>query len=423
MAIHACIVEDTAVRSFHPITLLRPVYLMRAGILPIYRRIQIHFDQIDHWSFGVRDSLAPLMTEQFRDVPINIVKRGDNDLLLISGRRRQIGDLVGLVRAAGSSTRFVAGDETVAVLLKDDGGELPPIGTPVQWSETIDTLSDSLSRQNTTATLYHYSWEVMHDIESRITEEYGWLESNFMAPQNIRVHDGVYLVNDKKIQLDNDVEILPGTVLDASHGPIYIGANTTVEAHVAIYGPCYIGPNCKVVAGKIAGSSIGHTSRVGGEVEESVFHSYVNKYHAGFIGHSYVGSWVNFGAMTTNSDLKNNYSNIRVSVDGEMVDTGSIKVGSIIGDHTKFGIGTLLNTGINIGVSSNIFGAGLVADKEIGSFAWGGTGNYQEYKFDKALETIKRTCSRRHVELADAEETLLRSIADSSISDDGAVNW
>ncbi|MBU0983354.1 MAG: hypothetical protein KKA42_05760, partial [candidate division Zixibacteria bacterium] len=232
---------------------------------------------------------------------------------------------------------------------------------------------------------------------------------------------GFRVVNPEQVFLGDGVDVLPGSVIDASHGPVYIGANTRIEAHVAIYGPCYIGPNSVIVAGKIAGSSIGHTSRVGGEVEESIFQSYVNKYHAGFIGHSYVGSWVNFGAMTTNSDLKNNYSNIRVVLNGENIDTGSIKVGSFIGDHTKFGIGTLLNTGISIGVSCNIYGGNLVLDKEVGSYRWGNSDGYDTYDFARAIETARRSMDRRHVTLTSQEEVLLRLIFDDKLSGGGAI--
>jgi hypothetical protein len=149
----------------------------------------------------------------------------------------------------------------------------------------------------------------------------------------------------------------------------------------------------------------------------------VNKYHAGFIGHGYVGSWVNFGAMTTNSDLKNNYGTIRVSVNGEQIDTGSIKVGSLIGDHTKFGIGTLLNTGINIGVSCNIFGGTLITDKEVPSFQWGSTGNYVDYRFDKAIETIRKAAERRNVTLTAQEEALLQAIAEGARSEQGIIDF
>ena len=130
------------------------------------------------------------------------------------------------------------------------------------------------------------------------------------------------MVNPDDVYFDSGTQIRPAAVIDASNGPVYIGCNSRIESHAAVIGPCYIGPNSVVLAGLIAASSIGHTCRVGGEVEESIFHCYVNKYHAGFIGHSYVAPWVNFGAMTTNSDLKNNYSNIRVSLGGEALDTG-----------------------------------------------------------------------------------------------------
>jgi hypothetical protein len=152
-----------------------------------------------------------------------------------------------------------------------------------------------------------------------------------------------------------------------------------------------------------------------------VFQSYVNKYHAGFIGHSYVGSWVNFGAMTTNSDLKNNYSTIQVSVGGQLRDTGSIKVGSFVGDHTKFGIGTLLNTGINVGMCCNIYGGALITDREVPSFRWGNSGGYEIYKFEKAIKTMRRTAERRNVDLTSAEEALLQDVYDGKVTDVGIL--
>ena len=238
---------------------------------------------------------------------------------------------------------------------------------------------------------------------------------------NAQVHKAACLVNPDRIHLNDGVEVLPCAVIDASHGPVYIGAFTRIEPHAVINGPCYIGPNSVVLAGKVSGSSIGHTCRVGGEVEESIFHKYINKYHAGFIGHSYVGPWVNFGAMTTNSDLKNNYSNIRLTVGGVQVDSGLIKVGSFIGDHTKFGIGTLLNTGINIGVCCNIFGGTLIVDKEVPSFSWGNSQKYEQYRFEKAVETAERSVFRRDCTLSDRELGLLQAIFDGTLSDDGIV--
>jgi len=275
----------------------------------------------------------------------------------------------------------------------------------------------------TTATLYDYCWDVMADIETEVTADFGFYRDTFPKNPKASVHEGAYVLNEADIYLGAGVVLMPGAVIDASSGPVYIGDDTKVDPDVAITGPTFIGANCQVLAGKIAGSSIGHTCRVGGEVEESVFHAYVNKYHAGFIGHSYVGPWVNFGAMTTNSDLKNNYSEIRCRVNGKAVDSGSIKVGSFIGDHTKFGIGTLLNTGITIGVCCNLFGGTLITDKEVAPFSWGGTGMYKNYQFDKAIATAQRAAERRGVTISDREIALLRSAADQTLSGEGVMTW
>ncbi|MBD3258021.1 hypothetical protein GF377_06275 [candidate division GN15 bacterium] len=307
--------------------------------------------------------------------------------------------------------------------MPDSAAEVPKLSTPDEYLKSIIRQREEIADFDTTATLYRYCWEIMHDIDTAIAHEFPEMVKQADEPKDVVVHDSFVTVNREQVYLGSGVKAGPGAIIDASDGPVFIGDFTRIEPQAAIYGPCYIGPNSVVVAGKIAGSSIGHTSRVGGEVEESVFQSYVNKYHAGFIGHSYVGSWVNFGAMTTNSDLKNNYSNIRVSLHGESIDTGSIKVGSFIGDHTKFGIGTLLNTGINIGVCCNIFGGSLIADKEIPSFRWGNSNGYQDYDIDKAIETMRRTAGRRGVDLSDQEEALLRSIAQGRASTEGALDW
>jgi hypothetical protein len=156
---------------------------------------------------------------------------------------------------------------------------------------------------------------------------------------------------------------------------------------------------------------------VGGEVEESVFLGFGNKYHEGFIGHAYLGEWVNLGALTTNSDLKNNYGAIRVDIGQGEMDTGLMKVGSFIGDHVKTGIGTLLNTGISIGFCSNIFGGGLVKDRFVPAYAWGGSEGYSEYRHDKALETASIAMGRRNVELTAGCKDIFKLIFENTKGD------
>ena len=424
MSITICYYEDSKFKKFYPITYLRPVAVMRAGIMPLFMRAQRHFNK-PIICLAVRDQIAPMVAAAYADYPVNIIKRDGDDVLFINGRVRDYADLAKQVAGTRLSTRFVNNDgETVGLLFKlEPNCSIGKLATPADYMNYLTSIRDQVADFDCDATLYSYPWEVMADIEKEVTADYNFLRDGFSNEPDVKLHEGSHLVNPDSIQLGHDVEVRPGAVIDASHGPVYVGPNTRLESHAAVYGPSYIGPNTVVVAGKIEKCSIGHTCRVGGEVEESVFQSYVNKYHAGFIGHSYVGSWVNFGAMTTNSDLKNNYSNIRVSVNGEMIDTGSIKVGSFIGDHTKFGIGTLLNTGINIGVCCNIFGGSLVTDKEIASFQWGSSGSFVEYKLEKALETARRTGERRDYTLSAAELAALTAISENRLTDAGTLDF
>jgi UDP-N-acetylglucosamine diphosphorylase/glucosamine-1-phosphate N-acetyltransferase len=165
------------------------------------------------------------------------------------------------------------------------------------------------------------------------------------------------------------------------------------------------------VGGKVGGgSSIGPVCRIGGEVEESIFLGYSNKYHEGFLGHSYVGEWVNLGALTTNSDLKNNYGPVRVMVNGSLVDSGLAKVGAFLGDHVKTGIGTLLNTGVTVGFASNLFGGGMIEERTIPPFSWAGARKREEYRLDKAIETARAVMKRRNIELRSEEIDIFKEI-------------
>jgi UDP-N-acetylglucosamine diphosphorylase/glucosamine-1-phosphate N-acetyltransferase len=174
-------------------------------------------------------------------------------------------------------------------------------------------------------------------------------------------------------------------------GPTYIGKGSTIKVGAKIY----------------AGTSIGEVCKVGGEVEESIMHSYSNKQHDGFLGHAYVGMWVNLGAGTSNSDLKNDYGIVRVEIGGETIDTGSMYVGATIGDHSKTGILTALNTGTIVGTGCNLYGA-VLHDKFVPSFTWGEGGAYVEYRLEKFLRVARSVMARRKMELSTAEESMLR---------------
>ena len=219
-----------------------------------------------------------------------------------------------------------------------------------------------------------------------------------------------------RVYIGEGAEIHPYVVIDTRNGPVIVDRGTEVHPFTRIEGPSYIGPNCTLLGAKIReGCSFGPVCRIGGEVEESIVQGYSNKYHDGFLGHAYVGEWVNLGALTTNSDLKNDYSTVQVYLKGKLVDTGELKVGSFIGDHTKTSIGTLLNTGTTIGIMCNIVGVGALPPKYVPPFSLFVNGKITKgLGFKALLETARTSMSRRKIELSAEEEHLLRAIYEAT---------
>ena len=171
----------------------------------------------------------------------------------------------------------------------------------------------------------------------------------------------MFFINESKIVINKTAKIRPGCILDANKGPIIIDENVLVDIGSKIQGPVYIDKNSYISPGaKIRSMTlIGPGCKVGGEISNSIFHANSNKVHDGFLGHCYVGEWVNIGAGTNNSNLKNNYSNIKFIFKDKQIDTERIFLGSMIGDFVRIGISTMLNTGTYIGIGSNVFGAGF----------------------------------------------------------------
>jgi UDP-N-acetylglucosamine diphosphorylase/glucosamine-1-phosphate N-acetyltransferase len=218
-----------------------------------------------------------------------------------------------------------------------------------------------------------------------------------------------------------DVFIAPGAlvhpmvVIDAANGPVVIDEGAEIQPFTRIEGPCYIGKKTILLGAKCReGNTIGPMCRVGGEVEESIIQGYSNKYHDGFLGHAYVGEWVNLGALTTNSDLKSDYSNVTVVMDGRTsIDTGSTKVGAMIGDHARTSIGTLFNTGAYVGAMSLIVATGRPLPKFIPSFAWFLDGAPAEGSYkDRLLGAAKIAMTRRKCVWTPDEQAMWEAIFD-----------
>lgn len=230
-----------------------------------------------------------------------------------------------------------------------------------------------------------------------------------------RIYHGAHLLNPSAIHVGPDAIVKPGAVLDAEEGPIHLDRGVRIEPNAVVIGPCCIGPGSIIRPGAIIreNTSVGPVCKVGGEIESSVFQGYANKQHDGFLGHSYVAEWVNLGADTVTSDLKNTYGAIRVSLNGSPVETGLHFVGAIIGDHAKTGIGTILPTGCVIGVAANVFTQKPVP-KFVPSFAWLTDAAMTACRIDKVIDIARMVMSRRECALSPAEVELLRNVAQSA---------
>ncbi|MFW6202557.1 MAG: putative sugar nucleotidyl transferase, partial [Gemmatimonadota bacterium] len=219
--------------------------------------------------------------------------------------------------------------------------------------------------------------------------------------------DSVHRLGDAPLVLGRDVEIEPGVVLDLRAGPIRLDDGVRVRAFTRLAGPAYVGPGSTLLGGAVEAVSIGPVCKVHGELEETIVVGYTNKAHAGFIGHACLGRWVNLGALTTNSDLKNNYGPVRMWTAGGPVETGLTKLGCLLGDHVKTAIGTMIATGAVIGAGSNVFGSD--PPPYLPPFSWGTADPSAAYDLDRFLEVAERVMARRDVRLTDRQRELLRT--------------
>ena len=211
-----------------------------------------------------------------------------------------------------------------------------------------------------------------------------------------------------RLAIHESARIDPYTVFDTTNGPITVAAGVVVQPFTRVEGPCYIGRDTQLFRANLRGGvTLGPNCRIGGEVEHSIVHGHSNKYHEGFLGHAYVGEWVNLGAITSNSDLRNDYGEVAVPLGGDPVATGQVKVGCFLGDHTRSGLGSMINTGTAVGVMCNLLPAGPLLPKHVPSFAAVRYGRVAPgFPLEQMFATARTVMGRRGKEFTAVEEQL-----------------
>jgi len=211
--------------------------------------------------------------------------------------------------------------------------------------------------------------------------------------------EGAIVIGRERAFVEQGATVEPQVVFDVTNGPVLVRAGATVRAFTRLVGPCAVLPHAVVLGDRVHGCSIGEHSVVRGEISETIVLGHTNKGHDGFVGHSYLGRWVNLGAGTITSNLKNTYGSVQLWTPAGMRDTGAAKIGSFIGDHAKTGIGTRLTTGSVIGAGSSVYGTQM-PPKYVPPFSWGEGGALEEFRLEKFLEIATRVMSRRSVTLS-----------------------
>lgn len=397
--------EDAGYVDLLPLVYSRATFNLRCGFDNLLDKIESAFGQAAD-ALLVRASIAPAIAER-QSRPVNVVPDGD-DQLWING-----GLLVRKPFALPQNTVALRGETLLAARLDAKlAGQLT-----AESMLDASMLEAALARCGQAdlpadaARMIDYPWRLIHENEAEIVRQFQAVDRRMFGD----VHPGAHLLNEAAIYIGASSRIKPTAVLDAEDGPIFIGKDVIVGPNVTITGPCFIGDRCRVQPGASirAGSTIGMFCKVGGEVEGSIFHGYANKQHDGFLGHSYVGEWVNLGAGTVTSDLKNTYGPVSVPINGRLIDSGEMFVGTVFGDHTKTGIGVALPTGCIIGYASNIF-LSAYPPKFVPSFSWLTDDATAVNDSARALAVAHRVVARRERTFSPVEDALFLSIADEA---------
>jgi len=397
------IFDDAKWQNFFPLTFTRSTGDLRVGILKLRQRI-LGYMETEETNIIVPELLQKIYRERQEDWDVNNLTNEDS--IFINSRLKIDNELVKKIKALENGSCLVSGDAVIAARFTPTKAEV--------HSDGFASLLENLKAEKLEDNLcWEYLWDLIHangDYIKRDFQEFFYDKDN-----SFETEMGVTVLDPYNFWIGDDAKLSPGNIIDCSGGPVVIDEGAKIMPNAVIIGPCYIGKNSTIKVGaKIyENTSIGPICKVGGEVEGSIIQAYSNKQHDGFLGHSYLGEWVNLGADTNNSDLKNTYKNVKswFYPASDKIDTGSMFVGCMIGDHSKTGINCAINTGTVMGVACNLYGSPLI-NGFIPSFSWGEANAITKYRLDKFLETATAVKLRRGLPISDAEKELYNNLCD-----------
>ena len=399
---HICVFEDSRHSQLIPLVYTRPVFELRCGLFTTLERTIKHYPHATITLF-CRNYLSDVLKERFEH-RVNTLHTTDDTCLFLNGRA-----IISLpVSLEGPEELGVQDNTLIYARLK--GNNAKKISHEKFLTQDVfEMLKDTVRVVDTHVPIVNYFWDIIKHNQSQIEKDF----MLFVKKGSIsgKLYEGVYLINEDQIFIGKDCRIKPGCVFDAENGPIYIGNNVTIAPNTTIEGPVYIGNHSIVQSNSRirGGANIGEVCKVGGEIVNTIFQSYSNKQHDGFLGDSYLGSWVNIGADTVNSNLLNTYGNIKVELGENIINTNHMFLGMAMGDHNKTAINTTIMTGSIFGFACNII-TPTYPPKYLPSFTWYSDNGTKVYILEKALQVAKIVMKRRDKEMTPAEEHIFRTV-------------
>ncbi len=401
-----CLVEDHAVAGLEPLTLTRPAYdlLLGGGTLgaKIARALGVGPGPARR-SAVIRPWLAPIQRQRDPHTAVN-----DRDWLargeVVVANARWVPPVDFVPPTDGSSpwVGLCDGQPALALVGPQAASGLEPNGVAGWFDEVQDrSLCVDVGGQWITR-----PWDLVALNAEHLVRDFATAGLQGLSNRHLATAALVGPVD--RLFVHETARIDPFTVFDTSGGPITIGPNVVVQPFTRIEGPCFIGRDTQLFRANLRGGvTLGPNCRIGGEVEQSIVHGHSNKYHEGFLGHAYVGEWVNLGAITSNSDLRNDYGEVYVPLGGDPVGTGQAKVGCFLGDHTRTGLGSMMNTGTAVGVMCNILPAGPLLPKHVPSFSAVLYGRVAPgFPLEQMFATARTVMGRRNQVFTAVEEQL-----------------